>query len=73
MFRVRIDVSMLRERLCSAQESLMTHGDVFAWLFQRGFTMGYGGWLATVSQLRLLRLGEIISSCPLGWVNDRGE
>ena len=73
MFRVQIDLAMLRRRLSSLYGKFMTNGDVFEWLFQCGIAIDHGSWIATLSQLRQLRLKEIISSRPLGWVNDRGE
>jgi len=73
MFRVRIDLSMLRARLSGLSGKRMTHGDVFLWLLARGITVDRGIWIATLPQLRHLELREIISSCPLGRVSDRGE
>jgi hypothetical protein len=73
MFRVQIDLAMLRKRLSGSYGKFMTNGDVFEWLFKRGIAIDHGSWIATLPQLRLLKLREIISSHPLGWVNDRGE
>jgi hypothetical protein len=73
MFRVQIDLAMLSKRLSSSREKLMTNGDVFQWLLGRGIAIDHGSWIATLPQLRLLKLREIISSRPLGWVNDPGS
>jgi hypothetical protein len=73
MFRVQIDLSMLRERLSKLYGKFTTNGDVFLWLIGHGITIDHGSWIATLPQLRLLELREIISSCPLGWVSDRSE
>jgi len=66
MFRVRIDLALLRERLSNLSGRFTSNGDVFLWLLGRGFTLDHGSWIATLPQLRHLELREIISSCPLG-------
>ena len=66
MFRVRIDLSMLRARLSRLSGKRMTNGDVFLWLLGHGITIDHGSWIVTLPQLRLLELREIFSSCPLG-------
>ena len=66
MFRVRIDVSMLGDRLSKLNGKFMSNGDVFLWLLGHGITIDHGSWIATLPQLRHLELREIISSCPLG-------
>ena len=70
MFRVRIDLALLRERLSNLSGKFTTNGDVFLWLLGRGLTIDRGTWIATLPQLRQLELREIISSCPLGLVTD---
>jgi hypothetical protein len=70
MFRVRIDLALLRERLSNLSGKFTTNGDVFLWLLGRGFTLDRGSWIVKLPQLRQLELREIISSCPLGLVTD---
>ena len=73
MFRVRIDLALLRDRLSNLSGEFTSNGDVFLWLQRQGLTIDRGSWIATLPQLRLLELREIISSCPLGSVSDRSD
>ena len=73
IFRVRIDLALLRDRLSNLTGQFTTNGDVILWLLGRGLTIDRGSWIASLPQLRHLELKEIISSCPLGSVSDAGE
>ena len=73
MFRVRIDLAMLRDRLSKQEGKFVSNGDVFVWLLGCGITIDRGSWIATLQQLKHLALREIISSCPLGMGGMSGE
>jgi hypothetical protein len=71
MFFVRVDLRALRARL---SDGARTHGrggqvqmtatndDAFAWLCERGFHLGHGGWYANSTTLNRLHRTAIISA-----------
>ena len=71
LFFVRVNLQVLRARLSGGGRKhgqdggvqvTATNDDAFAWLTERGFHLGRGGWYANSTTLNRLHRTAIISS-----------